>query len=196
LNIKAIEDEGRSPFLIVTVDANAGNSGKTPDYTVLMYGHLDKQPYGSGWDTPPAEPVIREDGKLYGRGSSDDGFAFFTAILAIKACQATGCSHPKCVITIEGSEEGEIFDLEHYMSKYKSDLGTPNLVICLDAAAYTDTTMTLTSSLRGYYDFDLTASVLSNNIHSGMAGGVAPMPLPILTNLLQRVQDFKTQDMK
>ena len=46
---------------------------------------MDKQPYGNGWDTDPLTPVIK-DGKLYGRGSSDDGYAFFSAILAIKAC--------------------------------------------------------------------------------------------------------------
>lgn len=86
IDIKPIEDEGRSPFLIVTVDPFKGNAEKAPDYTVLMYGHMDKQPYGKGWDTPPNEPVIKEDGKLYGRGSSDDGFAFFTAVLSVKTC--------------------------------------------------------------------------------------------------------------
>jgi len=53
---------------------------------VLMYGHMDKQPFGEGWLTDPCDPVIKEDGKMYGRGSVDDGYAFFSAILAIKAC--------------------------------------------------------------------------------------------------------------
>ena len=75
---------------------------------VLMYGHMDKQPFGDGWLTNPCDPVIKDDGKMYGRGSSDDGYAFFSAILAIKACQEKGLSHPRCVITIEGSEEGEM----------------------------------------------------------------------------------------
>jgi acetylornithine deacetylase/succinyl-diaminopimelate desuccinylase-like protein len=52
---------------------------------VLMYGHMDKQPYGEGWKTDPCDPVI-VDGRLYGRGSSDDGYALFTAVLAIKSC--------------------------------------------------------------------------------------------------------------
>lgn len=81
-----LEDEGRSPFLVVDVAASAGNSDKpVSDKQVLMYGHMDKQPYGQGWDTKPNEPVIKDD-RLYGRGSSDDGYAFFTAILTIKAC--------------------------------------------------------------------------------------------------------------
>lgn len=84
--IKDIEDEGRSPFLIVDVEANAGNTDRVPDQQVLMYGHMDKQPFGDGWLTDPCEPVIKEDGRLYGRGSSDDGYAFFTAMLSIQAC--------------------------------------------------------------------------------------------------------------
>jgi len=71
--------------LIVDVEASAGDSGVVPTSQVLMYGHMDKQPYGDGWDTNPCDPVVKDD-RLYGRGSSDDGYAFFTAILTIKAC--------------------------------------------------------------------------------------------------------------
>ncbi len=76
---------------------------------------MDKQPYGEGWTTDPADPVIK-DGIMYGRGSSDDGYAFFTSVLAIKACQELNLKHPKCVITIEGSEEGELEDLVYYLN--------------------------------------------------------------------------------
>ena len=79
-----------------------------------MYGPMDKQPFGDGWVTNPCDPVIK-DGRLYGRGSSDDGYALFTAIMSVKACQQAGTSHPQVVITIEGSEEGEIFDLVYYL---------------------------------------------------------------------------------
>lgn len=106
-----LKEEGRTPFLIVKVDKfNCENDTDC----VLMYGHLDKQPFGDGWETDPCDPVIK-DGWLYGRGSSDDGYALFTAVTSLKACQALGKSHPKVVITIEGSEEGEIFDLVYYL---------------------------------------------------------------------------------
>ena len=101
MTIKPLHESGRSPFLIVDIAAHES------DLTVLFYGHMDKQPYGEGWDTDPCDPVIK-DGKLYGRGSADDGYAFFTSILAVKACQDLGKSHPRCIITIEGSEEGEM----------------------------------------------------------------------------------------
>ena len=176
IKIKEIEDEGRSPFLIVDVEASAGTTGKpAPKEQVLMYGHMDKQPYGEGWDTHPCDPVVKDD-RLYGRGSSDDGYAFFTAVLTIKACQDLGLSHPRCTITIEGSEEGEIADLIHYMQKYKSDLGKPDLIFCLDAGASTEETLTVTTSLRGCLNFDLVASVGTNNCHSGIGGGIIPNP--------------------
>jgi acetylornithine deacetylase/succinyl-diaminopimelate desuccinylase-like protein len=76
-----LEDADKSPFLIVDVEPFNTDSKEV----VLLYGHLDKQPFGEGWDTNPCEPTIKE-GLLYGRGSSDDGYAFFTSILAIKAC--------------------------------------------------------------------------------------------------------------
>ena len=85
MQIKDLADEGRSPFLIVDIAAHPGKTGRTPELQVLMYGHLDKQPFGEGWDTDPCDPVIIDD-RLYGRGSSDDGYAFFTAMLSIQAC--------------------------------------------------------------------------------------------------------------
>ena len=101
MTVKPLHESGRSPFLIVDIAA------RESEMTVLLYGHLDKQPYGDGWETDPCDPVVK-DGKLYGRGSADDGYAFFTSILAVKACQETGKGHPRCIITIEGSEEGEM----------------------------------------------------------------------------------------
>ena len=80
-NITPLKDEGRSPVLIVNVEpTDPGNKN-----CVLLYGHMDKQPFGEGWSTDPCDPVIK-DGKMWGRGSVDDGYAFFSALLAIKAC--------------------------------------------------------------------------------------------------------------
>ena len=157
-----------------------------------MYGHMDKQPFGDGWDTDPCDPVIK-DGRLYGRGSADDGYALFTAITSVKACQQLGKPHPKIVITIEGSEEGEIFDLIHYLDKYRDDLDKPSLVICLDSSAITEDTLTITSNLRGCLTFDLTVKVAQQNMHSGISGGIVPNVYHIMNVLLMRVQDFKTQ---
>lgn len=86
---------------------------------------------------------------MYGRGSNDDGYALFCAILSVKACQTLGLGHPRVVVTIEGSEEGEIDDLKFYMNKYKGELGNPSLVVCLDSIAYDTSHFFVTSTLRG-----------------------------------------------
>ena len=74
--------------------------------TVLCYAHMDKQPWGEGWDEDkkPTEPVI-QNGKLYGRGGADDGYGTYSALCAIKACQDNGLPHPRVYIFVEGAEE-------------------------------------------------------------------------------------------
>lgn len=190
MEYKVLRDEGRTPFLIVTVEKFGECKS---DECVLMYGHMDKQPFGDGWETDPCDPVIK-DGKMYGRGCSDDGYSLLSSVLAIKTCQALGKSHPQIVITIEGSEEGELFDLIYYLSTYKHLLHKPTLVICLDALAASTDSLTVTTSLRGVLNFDLTVKVGTNNVHSGSGGGIVPHPFTILNCLINRIQDQKTQE--
>jgi acetylornithine deacetylase/succinyl-diaminopimelate desuccinylase-like protein len=117
----------------------------------------------------------------------------FSSILAIKACQENQLKHPRCVITIEGSEEGEIDDLIYYLNKYKDLLGNPTLVICLDAGGCSKDTLSITSSLRGCYNFNLKAKIAENSMHSGISGGVAPNPFHILTTIIGKICDPLTQ---
>jgi acetylornithine deacetylase/succinyl-diaminopimelate desuccinylase-like protein len=146
-SIHPLRDGDRTPFLIIVIEASEGN---TTTNSVLMYGHMDKQPFGEGWKYPPTEPVI-EGGKLFGRGSSDDCYSFYSAILAVKACQDNNLPHPRIVITIEGNEEGgTLEDLIHYMKTYReSIIGEPSVVICLDSDAFKEDTLVISSSLRG-----------------------------------------------
>jgi len=71
------------PLVCYVVEATGGNTKN-----VMVYGHLDKQPYGTGWwdRLKPTEPTIEGD-LMYGRGGADDGYAPFSCMLAIKACQ-------------------------------------------------------------------------------------------------------------
>jgi acetylornithine deacetylase/succinyl-diaminopimelate desuccinylase-like protein len=184
MTVHNLADEGRIPFLIV--DVSEFGQQKSTNMQVMFYGHMDKQPYGPGWNTDPCEPVIK-NGKLFGRGSVDDGYAFFTAISAIKACQITGKGHPRCIIVIEGSEEGEIHDLIHYMGKYKHLLGEPSVVICLDTFAASPKSMSITCSLRGSMTFDISVRVATNNMHSGIASGICPNPFQIIMSKLEKL---------
>lgn len=80
--MQVLKEDGKTPFLIVKIDKFGDTQSKEE---VLMYGHMDKQPFGEGWNTDPCDPVIK-DGWMYGRGCSDDGYALLTAITALKAC--------------------------------------------------------------------------------------------------------------
>ena len=92
--------DGRTPLLLVDVPA-AGDGAA--DDTVLLYGHLDKQPPIAGWrdGLGPWEPVVDGD-RLYGRGGADDGYSTFAALTALEAVRAAGGSHARCVVAHRG----------------------------------------------------------------------------------------------
>jgi hypothetical protein len=73
------------------------------------------------------------------------------------------------------------------MSNHKEKLDSPTLVVCLDSGAFTEETLTITSSLRGCVTFDLSVAVASNNLHSGIGGGICPNVHNIMNCLLMRV---------
>src|ERR1700726_501477 len=120
---------GRAPLMLIEVPGSAADAD-----TVLLYGHLDKQPEMVGWAEGygPWTPVRRGD-KLYGRGAADDGYAAFAACTAIQALQEQGVPHARCVVLIEACEESGSYDLPFYMDALAKRIGTPSLVICLDS---------------------------------------------------------------
>lgn len=186
--IRIISEPGRTPVLLIEVEAfNSSVRG-----TTLFYGHLDKQPEGEGWDETkgPWIPVV-EDGKLYGRGSVDDGYAVFSAVAAIKAIQAGNLSHGRCVILIETCEESGSQDLPHYLASCREAVGEPDLVICLDSGINDYESMWLTTSLRGVIEAKLAVSLLTQGIHSGKSGMVASS-FRVIRSLLDRVEDAGT----
>ena len=103
LKVDVVRLEGRTPLLFLEIPASGSETG---DDTILLYGHLDKQPEMTGWDDDlgPWIPVLRDD-KLYGRGGADDGYAIFGSLAAVLALQAQGLPHARCVILIEACEE-------------------------------------------------------------------------------------------
>lgn len=161
--------------------------------TVLLYGHLDKQPEMTGWreGLGPWQPVI-EDGKLYGRGAADDGYAIFSALSAIAALQAQGVPHPRCVVLIETSEESGSPDLPAYMEALAPRIGVPDLVVGLDSGCGDYARLWSTSSLRGMVGGTLTVEVLREGVHSGDASGVVPSSFRIARQLLSRIEDDAT----
>jgi len=186
LQLDTVRLPGRTPLLFIDVPGDSAD-------TVLLYGHLDKQPPMEGWHDGLGAwtPVIKE-GRLYGRGAADDGYAAFAAITAIQALkrQRTPCA--RCVVIIEACEESGSFDLPHYIDALKDRLGTPSLVICLDSGCGNYEQLWITASLRGLLSGNLTISTLTEGVHSGAASGIVPSTFRILRQLLSRLEDDKT----
>jgi len=186
----------RTPVLFFELPASAGQDG-TPapasGQTALMYGHLDKQPEFNGWrsDLGPWTPVI-DDGKLYGRGGADDGYAVYAAITAIQALKAQGVAHPRIVGLIETCEESGSSDLLPYVDALKTRLGDVGLVICLDSGAGNYDQLWLTTSLRGMASGVLKVEILTEGIHSGDASGLVPSSFRIMRQVLDRLEDSAT----
>jgi len=180
--------EGRTPLLLLEVPGKA-----TTDQTVLMYGHLDKQPEMIGWrDGLGAWQPVREGDKLYGRGGADDGYAVFASICALKAMQEMGLEHARVVLLIEFSEESGSPDLPSYVEHLAKPIGRPDLVICLDSGAGNYEQLWSTTSLRGLVSVQLRVDVLEEGVHSGDASGIVPSSFRILRQLVSRLEDETT----
>jgi acetylornithine deacetylase/succinyl-diaminopimelate desuccinylase-like protein len=161
--------------------------------TVLMYGHLDKQPEFTGWrnDLGPWTPKY-EDGKLYGRGGADDGYAVYASIAAVQALKAQKVPHPRIVGLIETCEESGSYDLLPYVDALRTRLGDVGLVICLDSGAGNYDQLWLTTSLRGMAGGTLKVQILTEGVHSGDASGLVPSSFRIMRQVLDRLEDSKT----
>ena len=183
MTVELLTLPGRTPVLLCDIP------GELPD-CVLLYGHLDKQPEFTGWEPglSPWEPVIR-GGKLYGRGGADDGYAVFSSLTAIRALKSRGVPLARCVVLIEASEESGSTDLPAHLEALGARLGTPSLVICLDAECGNYSQLWCTTSLRGNLTGTLHVEVLRDGVHSGMGTGIAPTPLRVALQLLARIEN-------
>jgi acetylornithine deacetylase/succinyl-diaminopimelate desuccinylase-like protein len=189
LVLEIIRLPGRTPVLFFEVAA----TNSTSTQTVLMYGHLDKQPEFSGWrnDLGPWTPKY-ENGKLYGRGGADDGYAVYASIAAIQALKSQKVPHPRIVGLIETCEESGSYDLLPYVDALKTRLGEVGLVVCLDSGAGNYDQLWLTNSLRGIASGVLKVEVLTEGVHSGDASGLVPSSFRIMRQVLDRLEDSVT----
>src|SRR5258706_10583545 len=185
LRIETCEIEGRTPMIFIEVDGDDSS-------TVLMYGHLDKQPAMVGWDAGlgPWTPVLR-DGRLFGRGGADDGYAIFAAVSAIRAVKSQNAPHSRIVVIIECCEESGSLDLPAYIDLLSEKIGTPRLVICLDSGCGNYEQLWMTTSLRGSIVGNLTVEVLSEGVHSGDACVIDPSSFSIIRILLDRLEEAR-----
>ena len=186
LSLEIVRLEGRTPLILIEVPGAV-------DDTVLLYGHLDKQPEMEGWaeGLGPWEPVRRGE-RLYGRGGADDGYAAFASTLALECLAGAGVGHARCVVLIEACEESGSPDLPFYIEHLADRIGTPSLVVCLDSGCGDYERLWGTTSLRGMVTGELSVEILEEGVHSGDAGGVVPSSFRILRQLLSRLEDERT----
>ncbi|WP_295938663.1 M20 family metallopeptidase [uncultured Xanthomonas sp.] len=194
LQVEVVQLEGRTPLIYLEVPASSDATGED---TVLLYGHLDKQPEMTGWDADlgPWTPVLKGD-RLYGRGGADDGYALFGSLAAIQALQDQGIPHARCVVLIEACEESGSYDLPAYVDHLAARIGKPSLVVCLDSGCGNYEQLWCTTSLRGLAGGNFSVKVLSEGVHSGDASGVVPSSFRVLRDLLSRLEDEATGKIK
>ncbi|MDQ6684717.1 MAG: M20/M25/M40 family metallo-hydrolase, partial [Pseudomonadota bacterium] len=193
LKLEVIRLEGRTPVIFFEVPATKPGGNDASADTICLYGHLDKQPEFNGWKNGfgPWTPRY-EDGKLYGRGGADDGYAIYASITAIQALDQQGIARPRCVGLIETGEESGSPDLPTYVEALKGRLGNVGLVVCLDSGAGNYDQLWLTTSLRGMVSGVLKVEILTEGVHSGDASGLVPSSFRILRQVLDRLEDSKT----
>lgn len=177
---------GRTPLLFLEIDGSAPG-------TVLLYGHLDKQPEMTGWrdGLGPWQPVMEGD-KLYGRGGADDGYAVFASLAALMTLRKQGVAHARVIAMIECCEESGSYDLPFYLETLSDRVGQVDLVIGLDSGCSNYDQLWFTTSLRGIAAGTLRVEVLTEGVHSGDASGIVPSSFRIARLLLDRIEDART----
>src|SRR5258708_28905320 len=171
--------------------ATAANNGPS----VLFYGHYDVQPVDplNLWSTPPFEPRIDTlpDGRkiIVGRGACDDKGQFMTFVEALRAFKAvTGKLPLDITMMIEGEEEMGSRNLFAFVranaSEVKRDLG----LVC-DTGMWSPTIPSVTTSLRGLLDEEVTVTCADRDLHSGVFGGGAANPIRMLARIIAGLHD-------
>lgn len=186
MELEVVRLPERTPLIFMEIPGES-------DRTVLLYGHLDKQPEMTGWDSDlgPWKPV-RKDGKLYGRGGADDGYAAFASLTSIKALREQGIPHGRCVVMIEACEESGSPDLPAYIDHLADRIGTPDLVVCLDSGCGNYDQLWSTTSLRGMAAGNLKVEMIREGIHSGDGSGIVADTFRVLRHLISRLEDPET----
>src|SRR5215510_15235041 len=168
----------------------ARNEHKQGRKTLLIYGHYDVQPPDplDLWHAPPFEPVVKE-GRVFGRGSTDNKGQILAHILGIESVLAENRDLPlNLIVLVEGEEEIGSPNLESFLRENRS-------VLQADVVAVSDTGMvapgvpTFTYGLRGILCMEIRLRGPAADLHSGIFGGSVANPATELSRILAKLHD-------
>jgi acetylornithine deacetylase/succinyl-diaminopimelate desuccinylase-like protein len=156
---------------------------------VLLYAHYDVQPAldEAAWKTPPYE-LTEHRGRWFGRGAADCKGNILMHVTALRALEGEVPVNLKLVI--EGTEEQGTGGLEEYVPKHADELQADAILVC-DTGNFAVGVPTVTGSLRGLANVDVTVRALQSPMHSGMFGGPAPDPVAALIAMLATLHDAR-----
>lgn len=187
-HIEILHAVDKTPVLHLCIPA----FGQKQRDSVFFYGHFDKQPEGPGWHYPAFQATLVDD-RLYGRGTADDCYSFYTAVLCAYVCRQHNLSHPTILGLFETDEEAGSADLHYWLNIIQQKKHySPKHLIILDLDGPTTDRLWLTKSTRGVLSFDLFIKTLTHPVHSGQGGGVCPSAFRIFRTLLSRIEDQRT----
>jgi acetylornithine deacetylase/succinyl-diaminopimelate desuccinylase-like protein len=157
--------------------------------TVLVYGHYDVQPADPYhlWDSPPFEPVIKNE-KIYARGAADDKGQFFMHIKAFEVMMATQTLPCNVKFMIEGEEEVGSSNLETFVKNNKERLQA-DVILISDTAMIANDTPSIDTGLRGLSYLEVEVTGPNRDLHSGVYGGAVANPINVLAQMIASLHD-------
>ncbi|UOW00233.1 M20/M25/M40 family metallo-hydrolase [Agrococcus sp. SCSIO52902] len=161
-------DELGQPAVLATRPARAGRP------SILLYAHHDVQPWGDEalWRTPPFEPT-EIDGRLHGRGASDDKAGVIAHIAAIRALAEVVEPEVGLALFIEGEEEHGSRSFQRFLEQHAEALEA-DVIVVADSDNWSTEVPSLTVALRGNVALNVRITTLGHASHSGMYGGAVP----------------------
>jgi len=157
--------------------------------TVLVYGHYDVQPVDplNLWETPPFEPVIRDD-QIFARGASDDKGQLFIQIKSIAYMLHKDMLPCNVKFIAEGEEEVGSINLGKFLRDHKDRLAA-DIVLVSDTGMISLEAPSIMIGLRGlsYVEIEMTGP--NRDLHSGLYGGAVANPAQVLCSIIASLID-------